>query len=84
MKEDIENILYPESGKLMIKKDQEITAVIIDAELDPVNCEFNNDDCVKINTDKLEWVTLSRENINDLLDLLDEAEKEHKKNSNLS
>ena len=74
---DAGKLLYPESGELIINGD-DISAKIIDAELDPIIVGFHYDDCVKLNTKELEWITLSRENLCNLLDLLDESEMKFK------
>ena len=71
----IENKLFPNHNKLSIK-DEAATAVLVDAELDSINCEFNNDDCVQLDTDGFGYITLSKENLHSLLRLIDEA-KEH-------
>jgi len=74
---DIEKELFPNSGKLIVNEDT-ITAQIIDAELDPINVAFNNDYCAELNTNNLTYVTLTRENLCNLLDMLDESEAKFK------
>lgn len=75
---DIDIELFPESGKLIIK-DDEISAVITDEELDPIKCDFHNDDCVQLDTDKYAYIILSRENLYKLIKLIDKAEKKYDK-----
>ena len=70
----LEDSLWPESGKLIIDEDGGITAQIIDEELDEIGCEFNNDGCVNLNVEGLQYIVLSRENLELLIDMLDESE----------
>jgi len=74
---DIEKVMFPESGKLIIEE-TEISAVILDGELDPVKCEFFNDGCVTLDAKGYEYLTLSRENLEQLIELLDESELKFK------
>jgi hypothetical protein len=77
---DIEKALFPEKDKLV--KDEEsgtYEAQIIDGELDPLDCSFMNDNCVDINTEGLSYIILTRENLNTMLRLIDEAEVEYEK-----
>jgi hypothetical protein len=67
---DIEKILFPDSNKLM----ENGTVTIVDAELDPVECEFYNDGCVDINTEKYTYLKLTRENLCQLIHLIDKSE----------
>ena len=73
MEIDIEKALFPNSGKL-IKKNGIFIAQIVDAELDPIDCVFNGDDAVEIDTSELQYITLTRENLEMLLDFIDEVE----------
>ena len=74
---DIEDKLFPENGKL-IKNGEEAKALIVDIELDPIECSFNNDGCVELNTDKYSYITLSKQNLKQLQRLINEAEKYYK------
>ena len=49
------------------------TTTIVDAELDGVECTFHNDNCVMINSEGYEYVTLSKGTLLDLVNLIDEA-----------
>ena len=74
MKEiDIEKELYPEKNLLKVE-DGLITATIVDAELDGLDCSFLYDDCVEINTEGLAYIKLSIENLNTLKNLIKKAE----------
>ncbi len=69
---DIENKLCPNNGKLILDENG-FSAKIVDAELDIVKCEFESN-CVKLDASKYKWLTLSRENLKQLLKLLDQSE----------
>ena len=71
---DIETAILPMRNKL--KKDEEGTlhCEILDMELDPLKCTFENDLCVKIDTSELDYVVLSIDNLkvlNRLIELAD-------------
>jgi len=68
--------LFPNINKLIVK-DETITAQIIDAELDPVDCIFQNDGCVELNIKGYEYLTLSRENLEQLINLIDASEAKY-------
>jgi len=51
------------------------TATILDAELDEIECTFNNDMCVEINTKELSYITLTIQNLYTLIDLIEEADE---------
>ena len=71
---DLEKFLCPKVGKLIKKKDS-VTATILDADLDPIILSFHYDDCVNINTDGLKYISLTYENLYDMICLLEKAEK---------
>jgi len=73
---DIEKVLFPESGEL-IKESTYYIATVLDDELDPFKCSFLNDGCVQINTEELTYLTLSRDNLFKLLELLEESESKY-------
>jgi len=75
---DIEKKIFPNSNKLLNYKGN-LLALIIDMELDPIRCKFNNDGGVKINTKDMTYISLSRDNLIQLLNLIDESEIEYKK-----
>lgn len=74
---DIEKTLLPSVGKLILKGET-IKAKIFDAELDILDCTFNNDKCVEIDTSKLTHITLTIENLSKLYELIHKAEKKYK------
>jgi hypothetical protein len=67
---NIEKELFPESNTLI----DNYRMQIVDAELDPVNCKFNGDGCVIIDTEGLQWVTLTLENLQVLMDAIEEVD----------
>ena len=74
MKKDIEDELFPQRNKLHKDKDGAFVTTIVSVGLEEeIECTFDNDDCVVLNTDGYEYVTLTRENLSDLLNLIDEA-----------
>jgi hypothetical protein len=77
-KPNIEEILCPERGNLKIRR-KCATAEILDAELDTIKCEFNNDWCVQIDTSNLTYITLTLENLEDLTRLVYEAQEFYEK-----
>lgn len=73
---DIEKELNPNANILQIDDKNEIaSAEIFDAELDPLECSFNYDACVEINTDGYSHITLTLENLETLKKLIIQAEK---------
>jgi hypothetical protein len=74
---DIAKALHPESNELQQDKHGNITAVIVDEELDAYECQFNYDGCVQVNTKGYDWITLSKENLHNLMLMIEEAEKRY-------
>lgn len=68
----IEKDLFPNSGKL-INEDGILTAQIVDADLDELDCTFNGDGTVEIDTSRLKYINLTKENLKMLLKLIKEA-----------
>jgi hypothetical protein len=64
---------------LRADKEGTLKARIIDAEGDEVKCSFHYDDCVQLDTSGLTYVTLSKDNLYDLIDLIDRAEAKYDK-----
>lgn len=69
--------LYPNKGKLQVENEV-IKSQIIDAELDPIDLVFNNDNCVAIDTSKLSYISLSIENLVELSKLIKESNLKYK------
>lgn len=74
----IEKVLEPKCDKLIIKKNH-CSAIILDAELDALECDFNYDFCVQINTDELSYITLTYENLENLQELILKSERYYEK-----
>ena len=75
---DIEKEICPSKNRLYLKGDA-LKTKIIDAELDVLNCEFDNGGCVVIDTKELAYITLTIENLEDLQWLIIEAETRYNK-----
>lgn len=73
---DIQKMICPEVDTLQING-HEATAIILDAELDKVDCTFNNDMCVQLNTEELSYITLTIENLYTLIQLIEEADEHY-------
>ena len=63
---NIEDVFVPKRNKLVIEKGI-ISTTIVDCELDPYECTFNNGGDIEINTEGYTHITL---NINDLENLI--------------
>jgi hypothetical protein len=61
-------------AKLTTGKDGTIKTKIIDAEVDVIKCKFNYDGCVELDTDDYTYITLSKANLQDLIDSIDKVE----------
>ena len=73
---DIEKALCPTANQLQVDEDGEgHTAIILDAELDQIQCTFNQGGAVWMDTDGYEYIVLTEDNLRALLRLIDEAEK---------
>lgn len=59
----------------LIKNGEEASAKILDAELDVLDCRFDNSETVTINTKGYDYITLTLENIKILKKLISESEK---------
>ena len=71
--DSIDDIISPNRGKLIIK-DGVAYGEILDAEMDVIEFVFNNDGCVEIKTKNYSFISLSYENLQDLQDLIEEAD----------
>ena len=76
----IEEMICPNAGKLKTKKGI-VTSQILDVELDVLDCQFNNDMCVQIHTKNYNHITLTISNLEDLMDLIYEADEKFSKQS---
>jgi len=74
---DIDKIVCPQKDKLIVKHGN-ITAKIVDEELDIINCTFNNDGCVEIDAKGYTYLVLSVQNLQTLIGLISEAEEKYK------
>ena len=69
----IEDKLFPDRNKLYKDKSDTYVTTIVDAELDEIECKFNYDDCAELNTNNYEYLTLTKENLLDLIKLIDKS-----------
>jgi hypothetical protein len=76
---DIDKIIYLEKNILKIGKDGTITTIFVDAEMDGIKCTFNYDRCVELDTKGYTYITLSIDNLYNLINLIEKAEKKYAK-----
>ena len=76
---NIEDKFFPNHGKLIIDKEKNHSAVIIDAELDPINCVFDYSSTITIDTKSLSYIVLSPENLIKMIKLIYKSEKKYEK-----
>ena len=78
MKKDeiaIEYKLFSNINELVLQEDDTITATIVDAELDPIDCVLHGDNAVEINTKNLSYIVLTEQNLKTLLKLISKAKE---------
>lgn len=78
---DVAKKLFPESGKL-VKLNEGYSATIVDAELDPIKCNFLYDECVMVEIEGYEYISLTKQNLKDLLRMIEESEALYEKEAN--
>ena len=59
------------------EKNEVITTVVEDAEMDLIECEFTNGGTVQLKTSELAYVDLSVRTLRDLADAIERAEKRY-------
>lgn len=75
---EIEKILNKKNGKL-IKNGISVTATLFDAELDELELSFDYSQSVNIDTEKLAYISLSIQNLYDMIALIEKSELYYKK-----
>jgi hypothetical protein len=75
---EIEKILNKKNGKL-IKNGICVTATLFDAELDELELSFDYSQSVNIDTENLAYISLSIQNLYDMIDLIEKSELYYKK-----
>ena len=75
---DIEKILNKKNGKL-IKNGICVTATLFDLELDELQLSFDYSQSVNINTENFTYITLSIQNLYDMIELIEKSELYYKK-----
>ena len=78
---EIKKVLYPTTKLDVLKEDKEgsLSATIVDAELDAIECKFNYDKCVELDTDGYSYISLSLDNLYKLIELIEKSEKRYEK-----
>ena len=76
---NIEDKLFPNRNKLIIDGET-LYAHVIDAELDPIEIRFGNDGCAEIITEGYTYLTLTYDNLETILTLIDEADEYYAEN----
>ncbi len=71
--------IHSENGALRVDELGTIHTTIYDEEMDGIECDFNYDGCVQINTDGYEYITLSPDTLRHLANLVEKAEKMYDK-----
>jgi hypothetical protein len=74
---NIKDKLFPGNGKLIFDQDNNASAFIVDAELDPIECVFCNDECIDLNTENLTYLKLSVENLYEMIGLIEDSENHY-------
>jgi len=75
---EIEKILNKKNGKL-IKNGISVTATLFDAELYELELSFDYSQSVNIDTENLAYITLSIQNLYDMIGLIEKSELYYKK-----
>jgi hypothetical protein len=71
---ELKKVINPQEGELFFCKESETyKSVVLDVELDPLDCAFLNDGTVEIDTKDLTYLTLDRETLMELIVLIDES-----------
>ena len=79
----IEKVLHEKAWGLEIDTEQNASVLIVDEELDPYQCVFNNDGCIEINTSGYTHITLSVEALYRIIELIEIAEEHYETNLKL-
>jgi hypothetical protein len=76
---NIVNVLVPNAYKIKKRKDGTFISVIVDEEIDPFNVEFIGGDCIQIDTNEMAYITLSIDNLYQIIDLIEAVEYKYSK-----
>lgn len=76
---DIAKVLHPQKDVLKSDKEGTLSATIVDGELDAIECTFNYDGCVELNTKEYSYLSLSVSDLYKLIKLIEKAEKRYDK-----
>ena len=64
---EIEDFISPDRNQIIEDVDGNLTMKIVDIELDVIDCDFEWDECVTINTEGFTYIKLSIENLKTLI-----------------
>ena len=78
---DIVEVLVPDAYKLKKIRGGGYKSIIVEEELDPFDVQFHGDNCIEINTEGMKYITLSVNNLYDMIDMIEEAEEKLYKKS---
>ena len=73
-KENIVDALHPNNNVQYVNEEGTICTEIVDAEMDAIECKFNDDGCVQIETEGYSYLTLSIDNLMELIEHIQQAE----------
>ena len=74
-RQELDDYLYPKNEELKRNEERTLVTTICDIEGDPLNCKFNYDDCVQIDTKEYSYITLSKSNLYKLIELIEESDE---------
>lgn len=76
---NIEKELFPQANKLRKEKGKDyiLKSTIVDIELDPIEVEFQNDDCATLDVSDYTYISLSLNNLTILESLIWEAKQKY-------
>jgi len=66
-------------ARLRTNKEGTITTIIEDEEMDEIKGTFNYDGCIQLDTEGYSYITLSIDNLFEMINLIELAEKKYEK-----
>ncbi len=80
--DQVKDYICPERDKLILDSEGTFHATIFDQEIDPIECSFLFDGGVEIDTENLTYISLSVDNLYQLIDMINEAEEHYENEIN--
>lgn len=71
---DIVKVLVPDAYKIKKIRGGGYKSIIVDEELDPFDVHFHGDDCIEIDTGGMTYITLSIDNLYEMIEMIQEVE----------